>query len=237
MGSRSPLFHFKIFSTFIIALLQQMNTPIYILIALHLLVSCGRVTPKNNATQPANIKQTDTCDNPDANINCCFNSMPANLSSVMTIDNGHEPGEKLVISGTIYKADGATPYANIIVYAYHTNSKGYYAKVGDETSVQKWHGHLHGWCKTDSKGYYEIRSIRPARYPSNTIPAHIHAAIREPQGNGTYYISDFVFKDDSLVNDKYVKSIRSSVGGTGIVNLVKSPNGTWRGQRNIVLAE
>lgn len=212
-----------------------MNTSLYTLIAIYLFVSCSQVTPENNVTHPVAVAQKDTCDNPDANINCCFNSIPANLGSVMTIGNLHEPGDKLVISGTIYKADGTTPYANVLVYAYHTNSKGYYAKAGDETGVQKWHGHLHGWCKTDDKGYYEIRSIRPARYPGNAIPAHIHAAVREPQGS-TYYISDFVFKDDSLVNDRYVKSITSSVGGAGIVNVVRSPNGTWTGQRDIILA-
>ena len=57
----------------------------------------------------------------------------------MTIAGKNEPGEKLIISGTIYKADGKSPYPNITIYAYHTDSKGYYSKNGTETGVQKWH--------------------------------------------------------------------------------------------------
>ena len=215
-----------------------MNISLYVLIILEFLVSCDQVTPNKNADQPyAATIQTDTCDNPDAAINCCFIGMPANPGSAMTIGNKDEPGVRLVISGTIYKADGKTPYPNVILYAYHTNSKGYYAKAGNETGFQKWHGHLHGWCKTDENGYYEIRSIRPARYPNNTMPAHIHAAIKKPGNERAYYISDFVFKDDSLVNDKYLKSVIATVGGTGIVDLEKSPDGTWKGRRNISLTE
>ncbi len=202
-----------------------------------LLASCGPAasTPPE---RPAPTAQTapDPCDNPDAAISCCFVNAPAKLDKVMAITGSRpETGEQLVISGTVFKADGKTPYPNVLLYAYHTDSKGYYAKSGRETGIQKWHGRLHGWCKTDQNGNYEIRSIRPARYPNNTIPAHIHAALKEPGGKQPYYISDFVFKDDKLVNDKYLKYIVSLVGGSGIVAVTKSATGTWIGQRNITV--
>ena len=92
-------------------------------------------------------------------------------------------------------------------------------------------------CKTDINGNYKINSIRPARYPGNNIPAHIHAAIKNQEGKGLYYISDFVFKDDNLVNEQYLKSVASMVGGIGVVNVVKSKDGIWIGQRNIILAK
>jgi protocatechuate 3,4-dioxygenase beta subunit len=178
--------------------------------------------------------QADTCDDPDAPIGCNFRDMPANLTHVMTIADKEETGDRLVVSGTIFKADGKTPYPNVVLYAYHTDSKGYYSKSGKETGAQKWHGRLHGWCKTDENGYYEIRSIRPARYPDNSMPAHIHIAVKEPKDKATYYISDIVFKDDSLVNKRYVNSIISMIGGNGIVALSKSTDGTWVGRRDIV---
>ncbi len=121
--------------------------------------------------------------------------MPTNLTSTMTISNQKEAGEKLIISGTTFKADGKTAFPNVILYAYHTDSKGYYSKIGTEKGVQKWHGRLHGWCKTDKNGRYEMQTIRPALYPDNSMPAHIHTAIKTDSGQ-MYWITDYVFKDD-----------------------------------------
>jgi protocatechuate 3,4-dioxygenase beta subunit len=202
-----------------------------------LLASCGQAASTTPEAQvPIAKAAADECDNPDAAIDCCFVNAPTTLSRAMTMPTGQgELGEKLMISGTIFKADGKTPYPNVLLYAYHTDSKGHYSKTGKETGIQKWHGRLHGWCRTDQNGRYEIRSIRPARYPDNSMPAHIHAAIKEPGGKRPYYISDFVFKDDQLVNDRYLKSIVSTVGGTGIVDLKKSATGVWMGERTITL--
>jgi protocatechuate 3,4-dioxygenase, beta subunit len=212
-----------------------MNVFICKLIILSVLASCGQVNSNTKVNQTSTA--ADTCDDPDANINCSFINMPSNLNNVMTIAGKDENGEKLVVSGTIFKADGKTPYPGVLLYAYHTDSKGYYSKSGKETGAQKWHGRLHGWCKTDAKGYYEIRSIRPAPYPSNTMPAHIHIAVKEPGNKEPYYISDIVFKDDKLVNEQYLKSIQSMVGGTGVVNVTKSQSGIWVGKRDILLTK
>ena len=197
--------------------------------------SCGQTSSKQDHKQQITQTQIDTCDNPDANINCCFINMSRTLTSTMTITNSKEDGNKLIISGTIFKADGKTPYPDIILYAYHTDSKGYYSKNGNETGVQKWHGRLHGWCKTDNNGHYSIQTIRPARYPDNTMPAHIHAAIKTDSGQ-MYWITDFVFKDDDLVNEKYLSSL-VNVGGTGVVDINKNPEFVWIGKRDIVLKQ
>jgi protocatechuate 3,4-dioxygenase beta subunit len=199
------------------------------------LISCGQSTSQRNDGQQIIRGQKDTGDDPDANISCCFINMPATLTSTMNIDIQKETADKLVISGTIFKADGKTPFPNIILYAYHTDSKGYYSKNGNETGVQKWHGRSHGWCKTDKNGYYEIHTIRPARYPDNSMPAHIHAAIKK--GNGQmYWITDYVFRDDNLVNEKYLSSL-SNVGGTGVVDINKNDENIWTGKRDIVLTQ
>jgi protocatechuate 3,4-dioxygenase beta subunit len=153
----------------------------------------------------------------------------------MTIAGENEPGEKLEISGTIYKADGKSPYPDIIIYAFHTDNTGHYSKNGTETGVQKWHGRLYGWCKTDGNGQYKIETIRPARYPDNSMPAHIHAAIKK-DNEQIYWITDYVFRDDNLVNEKYLSSL-SNVGGTGVVDINKSAENTWTGKRDIVLTQ
>lgn len=208
---------------------------LYIFIFLITVISCDQVSSNgkvNSSITPQT--QKDTCDNPDADINCSFIHMPPSLTSVMTIANESEPGERMVIAGTIYKSDGKTPYPNVILYAYQTDSKGYYSKSGKEQGAQKWHGHLHGWCKTDKNGRYEIQSIRPAPYPGNNIAAHIHMAVKEPQNKQPYHITDFVFKDDPLVDERYLRSINQKYGGTGIVNL-REAGKVWTGKRDIVL--
>lgn len=178
----------------------------------------------------------DTCDNPDAPINCSFLNMPSSLKSELIIAGKDEPGERLKITGTVYKADGKSAYPGILIYAYHTDSKGLYSKNGTETGAQKWHGHLHGWCKTDSNGNYQIQTIRPARYPDNSMPAHIHAAIKKENGE-MYWISDFVFQDDGLVNEKYLSRVKDMIGGTGVLNVQKDETNTWTGHRDIILTK
>ncbi|NEU07271.1 intradiol ring-cleavage dioxygenase [Flavihumibacter sp. R14] len=178
--------------------------------------------------------EKDDCNDPDADINCSFVHMPASLSSIMNIAGKEEPGDKMIVSGTLLKSDGKTPYPDVIFYAYHTDSKGYYSKNGKEKGVQKWHGHLHGWCKTDRNGRYEIRTIRPAPYPNNKIPAHVHAAVKVPGKPSPYYITDFVFSDDPMINEQYRESIKGKTGGTGIVDLVKDGS-VWKGKRDIIL--
>ena len=199
------------------------------------ILSCGQTNSQRQDSQEKVQRQADTCDNPDADISCSFVNMPTSLSGTMTIAGKNEPGEKLIISGTIYKADGKSPYPNITLYAYHTDSKGYYSKNGTETGAQKWHGRLHGWCKTDSNGQYRIHTIRPARYPDNSMPAHIHAAIKKDNGK-MYWITDYVFKDDNLVDEKYLSSL-TNVGGTGIVDIKKEAENIWAGKRDIVLTQ
>ena len=168
---------------------------------------------------------------PDASVECSFLNMPDNVGSVLNIpvDAGLS---RLIISGRIFKADGVTPYPDVLLYVYHTDAAGEYSKNGTEKGVQKWHGRHHGWVKTDRDGRYSIKSIRPAQYPGNTIAAHIHATVRETDKK-PYWINDFVFKDDPLVTDAY-KATQRNPGGDGVVDL-KFSNGRWEGVRNIVL--
>lgn len=196
------------------------------------LASC--VQPSTEQTRPPVLYMArDTCDDPDAHVNCCFVGMPADLSSIMTIARQDEPGDRVVITGTVFRSD-STPYAGVLLYAYHTDNNGYYKQAGGESGFQRWHGRLHGWCETDVNGRYEIRTIRPGRYPVNLFPAHIHAAMKKPDGSASFYISDFVFSDDSLVNEEYLSGLKNMVGGSGVVELQRLDTG-WMGNRDIVL--
>lgn len=94
---------------------------------------------------------------------------PANVSSVGVIADAREPGERLEISGQVFAPDGATPVANVIVYAYQTDATGEY-RNDPNTLVAR----LHGWAKTDAQGRYAFHTIKPAPYPGRSIAAHVH---------------------------------------------------------------
>ena len=200
-----------------------------------LLFSCGQSHPQKNITSQTAMTK-DNCVDPDANINCCFRNMPIDLTNTMIIGDGNEAGDKLIISGIIYKSDGKSPYPGVIIYAYHTDNTGHYSKKGDETGIQKWHGHLYGWCKTDNNGHYTINTIRQAQYPNNTFPAHIHSAFKLPDNSEPFYINDFVFKDDKYVTQAYISSL-TLTGGSGVIELSKSSDGIWKGKRDIIISK
>lgn len=150
-----------------------------------------------------------------------------------TIPDENEPGEPMVISGIVYQTDGSTPAPGVIVYVYHTNTNGEYAKRGDETGWARRHGYLRGWMKTDAAGRYQFRSIRPAAYSNRTSPAHIHISIKEP-GRQEYWIDSYNFEGDALLTEEVLAG-REQRGGSGVIALVRDEVGVWRGVRNIIL--
>ncbi len=162
-----------------------------------------------------------------------YEGMPKQLTRETTITDKTEPGEPLEISGTIYRADGKTPAANVILYVYHTSAKGYYEPAPGATGQAKRHGRLRGWMKTDAQGRYKFRTIKPAPYPGRAIPAHIHPVIRETDKN-EYYIDEYLFDDDPLLT-KEERAKQENRGGSGIIKLIRNQNGMLAGQRDIVL--
>jgi protocatechuate 3,4-dioxygenase beta subunit len=158
--------------------------------------------------------------------------MPKQLHWETTISDAKEPGEPMEISGIIYKADGKTPAAGVVLYVYHTNAEGVYKPAAGQT-VSRRHGHLRGWMRTNERGQYKFHGIRPAAYPGRKDPAHIHPVIKEPDKN-EYYIDEFRFDDDPLLT-REERAGEEKRGGSGIIRLAKNQQGVWIGRRDIVL--
>jgi protocatechuate 3,4-dioxygenase beta subunit len=158
---------------------------------------------------------------------------PEKLTSQVTISSPDEHGVKMNLSGTVYLSDGKTPAENVILYFHHTNTEGIYPTRGNETGWGRRHGYLRGWIKTGADGRYLVKTIRPGTYPSRSDPAHVHLFLKEPDRK-PYWVDDYVFEDDPLVNAVYRKNRRNR-GGNGIISLKKT-NGVWEGTRDIVLA-
>lgn len=144
------------------------------------------------------------------------------------------PGEALELRGVIYRKDGVTPAPGVILYVYHTNAQGYYASKSASAGVwARRHGDWRGWMKTNAKGEYRFRTIKPAPYPNARIPAHIHPTIKE-DGINEYYIDEFEFDDDPMLTTSE-RAKRPKRGGSGIITLTKGTDGVWHGKRDIVL--
>ncbi|HXL58468.1 MAG TPA: hypothetical protein VN958_19535 [Chitinophagaceae bacterium] len=161
-----------------------------------------------------------------------YAGMPDSIPSVDTSVAWNEPGQKLLVHGTVYKLDGKTPAQNIILYYHHTDNNGYYSPLPSQDARSKRDGHIRGWIKTDSKGHYALYTIRPAPYPNRGIPAHIHITVKEPVMN-EYFIDEVVFDDDPLLTGEMRKK-QENRGGNGIV-MIENKNGMQVAERNIVL--
>ncbi len=160
--------------------------------------------------------------------------LPQNISSEATLAGKDEPGERLTISGTIYKRDGRTPAEGVILYLYHTDATGHYSAAKGQTEAVG-HGHLRGWVKTGADGRYTFHTILPASYPHSKAPMHIHPTIKEP-GITPYYIDEYLFDHDPNLTANE-RNRAENRGGSGIVKLSKNGNGTWVGKRDIVLGQ
>ncbi len=162
-----------------------------------------------------------------------FIDMPANISSVDTSVGWAEKGQKLLVTGKVYKIDGRTPAPNVIIYYWQTDNNGYYSPKPGMNEKAKRHGHIRGSVKTDENGNYSIYTIRPAPYPDEDIPAHIHTSIKEPNIGNEYYIDEFVFDDDKLLTSEKRKALENR-GGSGILRVLLSDN-LQIAEHNIVL--
>ncbi|MHA4845986.1 dioxygenase family protein [Flavitalea antarctica] len=145
---------------------------------------------------------------------------PARIDSKDTSAGWKEPGQKLIISGKIFRKDGRTAAPNVIVYYYHTDNEGYYSNADGLPAEAKRHGHLRGWVKSDEAGNYAIYTIRPAPYPKENIPAHVHLLVKEPEIANEYYVDELVFDDDKLVTPENKRTFENR-GGSGILKVNK----------------
>lgn len=157
----------------------------------------------------------------------------ATLASSTVIASPKEPGDRLVLTGRVFRPDGRTPARGVVIYIHHTNANGVYPSGPDDTGWARRHGYLRGWVVTDDAGRYRFDTIRPRPYPSRSDPAHIHMTVKEPNRR-EYWIDEVVFTDDTLVTSSFRKR-QQNRGGSGIVTPRRNNAGVWLVQRDITL--
>lgn len=199
-------------------MMTQKPFQLVVLLLLHLLIiSCnglGQVAGPN--TNRTTVRVGGECE--EGYCELTYFGMPKEIKSVDTSPAWNGKGQKLIVTGTVFQIDGRTPATDVIIYYHQTDSDGYYSPKNDKPENQTRHGHVRGWVKTGKDGKYTINTIRPAPYPNQDIPAHIHLMVKEPDIANEYWLDDLVFDDDKLLIP-YLKKHPASAprGGSGIL--------------------
>ncbi len=125
-----------------------------------------------------------------------------------------EPGDRLILSGTVYSSDCRTPLRGALIEVWQANRAGLYDtnKPGNFTEATTFH--LRGMLLTNENGKYEIDTVLPGRYPippglpglekyaGLTRPAHIHFRIMD--GLHVPLTTQLYFKGDpSIAGDPW----------------------------------
>jgi protocatechuate 3,4-dioxygenase beta subunit len=158
--------------------------------------------------------------------------MPEKITSEHTSIGWTRGKQKLILTGKVFQLDGKTPASDVIIYYWHTDDNGLYSSDNQTPKQAKEHGKLRGWVKSDKSGNYTIKTSRPAAYPNDNIPQHIHLSIKEPNINE--YYADLYFDDDPLYLNHKKKYGKLDRAGTELLRIVLDGN-IQIAEHNIVL--
>ena len=185
----------------------------------------------SQSQKPISPKLIGTCEGCEA----IFEYGNKKLSSVDTLPDFKEEGQRIKISGTIFKPDGKTPAKDVILYVYHTNQQGFYPNRENKEDWARRHGYIRGWVKTGNDGHYAFYTLKPGIYPDRAAAAHIHPTILEPDGK-YYWVEDYYFAGDTLLTEKEKNPSSPRCGTAGVLNLKKEGD-IWVAERDFILGK
>jgi len=98
-------------------------------------------------------------------------------------------GQRIKLSGTVFKSDCKTPLKNAMVEIWHCDSEGVYDNESDAFNQR-------ARVITDETGAYSFQTILPGKYLNGRLyrPAHIHYRVTEQ--NSKELISQIYFQGD-----------------------------------------
>lgn len=149
--------------------------------------------------------------------------------STVSIASTAEPGERMTVTGQVFGADGKTPLAGASVYVYHTDAKGLYTPENNDSRNPR----LRGYMRTDAQGRYRYSTIKPAHYPDNTAPAHIHYVVNA-QGFKER-IFEIVFEGDRFLTEKIRLDAANPDSGFSIRKLNGTAQGGWSCVQDVIM--
>ena len=162
---------------------------------------------------------------------CLILTLPLMAKDLPTLSPPNEPGEPLVVTGTVFHADGTTPAEGVDLFVYHADINGYYSGTTIDSSNPRNKANL----KTDAEGHFAFRTVRPGGYPNNNVPAHIHFKISHKDYPDQQI--DLQFVGDPNHSERAIERSKAA-GRFGVIQpLTQDENGTWQGIRDIRLQE
>lgn len=153
-----------------------------------------------------------------------------NAPSKITITTKEEPGERLTVSGIVFGADGKTPLSNASVYVYHTDATGRYTPGATDDNRNP---RLRGYLRTDAQGRYEYSTIKPAPYPGDGPPAHIHYHVNAPGYRERVF--EIVFEGDPKISNNIRASAAQTDSAFSIRKLTRTAQGVWHCTQDVTL--
>lgn len=146
----------------------------------------------------------------------------------IVITSADEPGEPMLVTGTVYAADGKTPMPGVEVYVYHTDNEGYYSKGTNSSRNPR----LKGTMITNAEGKYEYRTIKPAPYPGGGNPAHVHYVIKvkggREQNEELQFEGDRWLRDHGKLTEEQRKDTFAEVRP-----FMKDEKGVWQVRKDV----
>ena len=153
-----------------------------------------------------------------------------NVPAKIVMVSDKEPGEPLIVSGTIFAPNGRTPLEGITLYVYQTDATGIYSTSG--TGGDNRNTRIHGVMRSGADGRYEFRTIKPGSYPGTRNAAHIHAYVSGAD-YPEYWIDEYVFENDPFVGEDVKQKFRGQGSFSPVLSLTRGSDGVWRGVRDI----
>lgn len=148
-----------------------------------------------------------------------------------SIVSATEPGDRLVVHGTVFAPDGAHSVPGVDVYAYNTDIRGFYAPDGTVYPPR-----ISGYMKTDAAGRFELHTIVPGRYPHMRVPAHVHWTL-QGAGYPVQWRDEIRFAGDSYLTAEMIRDSESRGKFATIQPLVRAADGVYHCSVNLRLQE
>ncbi len=127
----------------------------------------------------------------------------------LTLVSPAEPGEPLVLTGTVRDARGA-PVPGAVLSLYHTDDAGWYAPGTTAAPNPR----LCGLVQTDARGAYRVRTVMPGHYAdASDGPAHVHLDVMNARALGFAphggHLASLYFEDDPNLRGSSLREITS----------------------------
>lgn len=157
---------------------------------------------------------------------------PENSASSGEVAPAGEPGERLEVSGAVYASVGRTPIAGASVYVYQTDARGHYRP---EDAMANRNPRLAALLRTDARGRYSFRTIRPGSYPGTRMPKHIHYEVSAPGHRPRVF--EIVFDDDPFVTEEIRAAAARAGSFYSLRSVERGTGGVGRVTQDVVLTE